>query len=51
MNQRWIIYMLIGLGRKNWRGGFSEYYSQESIQPCIVSNASIPQQPVINSSH
>ena len=43
--------MQTGLGRKNWRGGFSEYYSQASIQPCIVSNASIPQQPVINSSH
>jgi len=21
--QRWIIYMLTGLGRKNWRGGFN----------------------------
>ena len=42
---------ITGLGRKNWRGGFSEYYSQESIQPCIVSNASGPQHPNINSSH
>jgi len=22
-SERWIIYMLTGLGRKNWRGGFS----------------------------
>ena len=30
---------------------FREYYSQTSIQFCIVSNASGPQHPNINSSH
>ena len=44
-------YMLIRLQRKNWRSGFRLDYSQASIQSCIVSNASTPQQPVMNSSH
>jgi len=31
--------------------GLNYFYSQISSQDCSVSNASIPQQPVVNSSH
>ena len=41
-NERWIIYMQTGLGRKNWRGGFRERYSGKNINFGITKEIDIP---------
>ena len=41
-NERWIIYMRTGLGKKNKRGGFREYYSGKNIYFGITKEIDIP---------